>query len=270
MAITGRQIWFDALWQLAKRDGAVDICAIDPDDPSHVRPTFRARVLSVEPDGQVVVEKPDRPAAMGEFPIHGRVEILLIHHQQRWVGDCTIEQVRPFQLNEQKRLLSLILSRPGRVRSNQRRRFYRVNTAGAELSPIRLRPVFPEPIASMPIDDHASEQVVALMHGSASLEACVVNVSGGGVGATMIMDRQLLTLLKQCREFDAQLQLPHLDDPIKARAKLVHIRPMDNQLVYLGLQFEFDDVADQREAEDNLMHYGAKVQRDQLRRRTGA
>ena len=70
--------------------------------------------------------------------------------------------------------------------------------------------------------------------------------------------------LEQMQLYHCQFTLPTVQGPIEIPARLVHISPLSDKTVYLGLKFEGDE---QFEYETDIIRFTTSQQRLQLKRR---
>lgn len=255
--------------RLAERDAAVEATPIVRDDEPGPAPTYRARLLSVEADGSLWLQRPDRPGAVGELTLGRRVSVLAAEGADRLRGESRIAHVTPYRLNAQKGVIALGLEPATGVASDQRRDFYRVSTAGAGLDPVTFKPLhLPGSARPTPLDDDAAEGDAELNAPDVTGE--VVNVSGGGLGVSVTASRRLLQTLSPSRRYEAELRLPGDETPTPMRLKLVHVQPLDGGRVFFGMKLDLEDPAERAATEQRLVKFATELERRQLQRRRRA
>ena len=264
--------WLEMLRELADRNGSVELTPIDdsgegdqagataaptggPDQTATQAPpqthTCRARLLEVGRDQKLLVEMPPRPGAAQALRRAAAVHVLVMNHGQRWTGRSPVLGTQRYQLNERNHVLALQLGGTTDVRSAQRRRFYRANTAAIEMPNVLLAAV----------DDQLAKEI-------GPLEARMLNISGGGLGLRLEGRevRQVLTGQVYCCRF----QLPGDQEGMVVNARIVHAEPTRDRALYLGMSFEFADDAHRQRVQDRIIRFTTRLEREQLQRQRRA
>ena len=246
MSSTHQRDWKSFLSYLSKRDGGIEIAprGASVDD---ARKVYRSRLFNVEKDGAIIVERPDQSVVDHAFRIGDTIELLLIVNNQRLLGDCELKKVGARQINKATRVTCFELGPAKRVRLDQRRSFFRVNTAAADLGPLKLL------AEGQPIENE--------------VEARMVNLGGGGVGVAVRAGRNVLRHLQEHSQFQCRMDILSEDEVVDLPAKLVHISPLDTTGLYLGMRFELPEGKEGKALENRLVQYGVWLQRQQLQRR---
>jgi len=246
LSSTHQRDWTKFLNHLAKRDGGVEIAprGASADD---ARKVYKSRLFNVEKDGTIIIERPDQSVLDHAFRIGDTVELLLVVNNQRLLGDCELKKVGARQINKATRVTCFELSPARRVRLDQRRSFFRVNTAAADLGPLKLL------AEGQPIENE--------------VEARMVNLGGGGVGVAVRAQRDVLRRLQEHERFRCRMDILSDEEVVDLPVKLVHISPLDTTGLYLGLRFELPEGKEGKALENRLVQYGVWLQRRQLKRR---
>ncbi|MEQ9461413.1 MAG: PilZ domain-containing protein [Phycisphaeraceae bacterium] len=132
MPRTDLEIWIDLLSRLSERNETLWITQVMPEQPPAVAGTDKCRVLAVNEDGSLTVE---RNLRCGEpMPaVEATVNVLAFDGTFRWAGTCTVESGSFFRLNEDHAVRAAQLSAPTDLHSAQRRDAFRVQTTGAHV-----------------------------------------------------------------------------------------------------------------------------------------
>lgn len=246
LSSTYQRDWKTFLSYLSKRDGGVEIAprGASADD---ARKVYRCRLFHVEKDATIVVERPDQSVMDHAFRIGDTIELLLVVNNQRLLGDCELKKVAVRQINKATRVTCFELAPASRVRLDQRRSFFRVNTAAADLGPLKLL-----------AEGQPAEKEV---------EARMVNLGGGGVGVAVRAGREVLRHLQDHERYRCRMDILSDQEVVELPAKLVHISPLDTTGLYLGMRFELPEGKEGKALENRLVQYGVWLQRRQLQRR---
>lgn len=246
MSSRDQRDWKQFLAHRVQRDGVVEIAPRGATE-NETRKVYKSRLFKIEADGAIIVERPDGSVIDHAFSIGDTVELLLVVNNQRMLGDCKLLRIEVQQINRSTRVTCLRLSPAARVRINQRRAFFRVNTAAADLGPVVLR-----------AEKDAPEQAVS---------GRMVNLGGGGVGVAIRAGRDVLRQVQQQTRYHCRIEVESDDSVLDLTANLVHISPLDTTGLYLGLEFELPGGAAGKQIENQIMQYAAWLQRRQLQRR---
>lgn len=242
-----------ALHRLAERNGAVEICAAGAKG-SGPSMSFRVRVMAVQPDGGLVLEAPAGPGAAAFVRGRAAVEVLVASGDQRVVGRAMVTGAGRRDLGGGTSVRTMHLGRPEAVRSGQRRHFFRVSAVGVSDAPVLLRPLAAEGATHCPVP----------------LSGVLCNLGGGGLGVTVVRTRQTLETLRQVRGVMAVVPLPDEAEPLEVQVRLVHLQALPDDLLYLGMAFEFEDAAERRQVEMRVVRATTQIERRQLQRRRRA
>ncbi|XAM00123.1 PilZ domain-containing protein [Phycisphaeraceae bacterium D3-23] len=238
--------WKQFLAHLSKRDGGVELAprGASADD---TRKVYKSRLFEVSKDGEIIVERPDQSVLDHAFRVGDTIELLLVVNNQRMLGDCELREVAAKQINRATRVTCFKLGPAKRIRPDQRRSFFRVNTAGADLGTVSL-----------------------LAHGKDiedEVRARMVNLGGGGMGVSIRASRDLLREIQGDTKYRCRLEIQSDNEVIDLDTTLVHLSPLDTTGLYLGLRFELPEGKEGKALESRLVQYGAWLQRQQLKRR---
>jgi len=282
------QALIDKQWQALlddypARQGTVSL-AINPERHPEAengpQSPFRVRLLTIDADGDWLVERPyvrDGGKALGSA-VH--VIGTVAQGETRLQFDSRVIEQTFFQLNPEQRVPALRLSQPRRIRSAQRRAYFRVRTVGAELPPVRIAPILElksvipaeracfqalrrpagSEASAVALRDHADEPRIGRM-----LNVKMLDVSGNGLA---IQTRAALKdLFTRCPYFWLAVALPHLPEPIRLTATVARIDQKPADTLRIGLAFHFQHhPAYRRFVTDQFCHFAAEQQRLQLQR----
>ncbi len=257
-------IWNKTIQALAERNESVEVVLVSQGDehrlPSapdaDVQPC-RMRVLSSEPNGEMILQRSNASEPAAEMNRGAIVEVLLSDNGQRWRAVSEVLEGFYYKLNAQQRIRAVRLSPPHDIQSAQRRAFFRADMLGADLDMVLL-----EPVESTPSDATGAEREEIDLR----LKARLVNISGGGLGVNVPVRREIVTLIRENRQYRCRINLPEIDESIDVRVQLIHLRRPTPQVLYLGLEFRFDDSAQRKRTEDLIVRFTTWMQRRQIRR----
>ena len=203
----------------------------------------------------MVVERPQHAGMLDELQSGEVLSVLLVRDSVRLQGRCRIVSRTRFELNEHTRVVALQLAPAEDVGSAQRRQFFRVSAAGEDVPPVLLQPLLPDADAEGGYRD-ADLDVI---------KAKLVNIGGGGVGLIVSASQALLEALPNCRYYDCCIELPAVQECVRARGQLVHIQPNQDKTFYLGMKFAFATPRERRVAEDQVVKFTTNIERRHLR-----
>jgi hypothetical protein len=140
------------------------------------------------------------------------------------------------------------------------RDYYRVPVAaafGLEPVPLKLSPSDSAALA------RASEAGLdpEMVH-----KARVVNLSGGGIGLALVLERKHFKVFSIDTRCIMYLDFPTMDRPFNITGRVVHAEKLETGDFYLGMAFAFDDPVVQKHTEDQLQRVSVWLQREILRR----
>lgn len=238
--------WKAFLGHLSKRDGPVELAPRGASE-SDARKVYKSRLFEVKSDGTLIVERPDQSVLDHAFKPGDTIELLLVKNNQRMLGDCELLGVEQWRINKSTKMTCFRLAPARRIREDQRRAFFRVNTAGSDLGTVKLL------AEGLPNEDEVSGRMV--------------NLGGGGIGISVRAHRDVLRELQAHAHYRCRLEIQSEQEVVDLAANLVHISPLDTTGLYLGLRFDFPDSSEGKAMESRLVQYGAWLQRQQLKRR---
>lgn len=257
-----RHPWYQALRELAARNGSVrvtpmddlDAAATDPDiEPGATSQTCLTRLLAVGEDESLTLELPPAPGAAGALRQAAALDVLAHNEGQRLIGRCPVlEQVR-YRLNERTGVLALRLGPAQQIYSGQRREFFRAELDADEALPTRLALV--EPRGDEP---------------RTPIEPKLRNLSGGGMGLLLEQPPADPHALIAGRAYHCRFQLPGDEKAIDVQAHLIHARPTANKAIYLGMAFLFGNRHEQRNIQEQIIRFTTALERKRLQRRRSA
>jgi len=232
------------LSQLSKRDAPVELAKRRQTDEEK-KTTYRSRLFCIESDGTIIVERPGQAVVDNAFAVGKKLDLLLVLNNQRMIGACELRGIESRQINQQTKVTCFKLGPAARPTTEQRRGFFRVNTAATDLGPVQLRPI----------------------GGEDSIKSRLVNLGGGGIGVVVRGTRQVLRELREETDFIAELTIHEDGAALELHAKLIHITPLDSTGLYLGLKFVLPEGNDGKDIEKRLVQYATWLQRRQLQKR---
>ncbi|MEM9414738.1 MAG: PilZ domain-containing protein [Planctomycetota bacterium] len=238
--------WKQFLAYMSKRDGGVEIAPRGASEDD-TRKVYKSRLFEVTKDGEIIVERPDQSVLDHAFRIGDTIELLLVVNNQRMLGDCELLEVEARQINRATRVTCFKLGAAKRVRIDQRRLFFRVGTAGADMGTIGLLAEGKE------IEDE--------------IRGRMVNLGGGGMGVSIRAHRDVLREVQGNTRYRCRLEIKSENEVVDLDTTLVHLSPLDTTGLYLGLRFELPAGKEGKALESRLVQYGAWLQRQQLKRR---
>lgn len=239
-----RREWKKFLSALAKRDAPVELVKRQPGEDEK-RTSYRSRLFCVEKDGSIIVERPDQAVTDNAFIVGRKLDLLLVLNNQRMIGDCELKKVEVRQINKDTRVTCYRLGPAARPCTEQRRGFFRINTAAADLGQITLKPIG---------QDH-------------EIKARMNNLGGGGIGVAVRGTPKRLKELREANDFLIEMTVQEDNTELRLCAKLIHITPLDTTGLYLGLRFVLPEGNDGRELQNKLVQYTTWLQRRQLQKR---
>lgn len=265
-------IWLRTLREVAERDGGVDLMPwtggdIHPGSADRKGRHCRVRLLEAADDGHIVVQEPIRPDHQRWVQPGEWLLVQLTLNNQRWTGRCRVTAcVQTYAINQRRRVAAVQLEAAVEVKSAQRRQSYRAPTATLAPPPLRLWPVLKgEPDPGKPADADAAHD------DGEPVQATLLNISAGGIGASVDPVNQPVQQLLLSRRYRCRLALPIFGDPITLTVQLVHVAPQRDRTVYLGMKFEFDSASMRHGFANSLSRFTADLERAALRsRRRGA
>ncbi len=254
--------WLDNVRTLAAENGSVRVCLSSKPVEEGGR-AARVRVLGLSGDGVTIIEEP-RVHDMGTRLRPGdELDVLAVQRQTRLVGRCQVNGYIRHSLSETVRVDALQLSPPVKVFSGQLRDFYRAPvSAGVEVESVLLK--------IDPVDEATVQRArLAGMDPGKKHNARLVNISGGGVGLAILVDKALNPVFAVGSICALHAELPTLKKPLEIKARIVHAEKLNNGDLYLGMAFIFDDPAVQEHIEDQLQRLSVWLQRRMLRKEHG-
>lgn len=265
-------VWPEIVARKVERDGWVELCPVLAEDETGPAPAYRARVLWVDDDASMGVERPPFLGVNRALRVGRPVQVRLTEDGTRLRAESRIAEVRAHQLNARTELIALALDPPTDIRSDQRRAFYRVSTQGLEFAPIEFAPVLEGTkramTAEQPLSDDDADAAAAM--NCRAVEGTLMNISGGGLGVSVPATRELLDTLPPSRCYTAELRLPDGQPPLPLTLRLVHVQMHQAGRVYFGMRLEEPDPARREKIEERLVRFATDIERRQLRRQRTA
>ncbi len=210
-------------------------------------PHYRSSVLAIE-DEAIVIER-TRQAILDHALKPGQtIECAAMDERSRWEFRTKVIEHTTFDLNSRVQVPAVRIGMPKLVRNGQRRDFFRVSVAGADLSPVVMQPV--EDDGETPCGE--------------PFETEMLNLGGGGLGVQM-RGGQAVELVRNAR-YLCRFELPTHRSPIEVVAELVHLERGPTGKAYLGLRFEFPSEPLREMVSDLICHFSAWHQRRQIQR----
>jgi len=220
----------------------------------------RVRVLAVGDGGVSVIEEPGIRDLGDRLRPGDEVDILAVQKQMRLVGRCRVQAYTKHALNETMRVDAVSVSPPSKVFSGQLRDFYRAPVgAGVAIDPVRI---------TLDPTDSASLQraELARLDPGKTHKARLVNISGGGMGLAIVIDRVMGRVFEVGTKISIHAELPTLDKALDLKAMIVHSEKMQNGDLYLGVSFKIEDAIMQKQVEDQLQRLSVWLQRHMLKK----
>lgn len=243
--------WRTILTLLAQRDGSVELMKYS-NDPDTLSVTYRTRLFDVRSDGSIIVERPGQAVIDKAFANGNEIELMLMHNHERLIATCRILETSVRDINSTTRVVCYRLSPGRRPHQEQRRSFFRVGVAATELEPVRLLKI-------EETEDGSAHKVVL------DVQSKLVNLSAGGLGVTVRGNPGLLAQIKRSRDLFCHTIIDNT--PINAPARIAHAASRGEGLLYLGLQFAFEDEAQALAMQNQMQQLCTQFQRQQLQRR---
>lgn len=260
MTVIDPDLWRPRLAMLAARNGAVEVTAdTTAADGAPMAPTFRVRLLEFG-DDVIRLEKPSHAVApeAGRWLREGAtVIVLVVDKSDRWEFTTRIKGFVMHDLSEKVKVSAIEIAPPTRMHSGQRRAFFRVSTAGVAMKPVRLTPIAVE--ATVPASQDATPKFPAQ-----PFTGRLLNIGGGGMGVEA--PQRVASQLADSVRYRCRLELPTVGEALEVNVKTVHLEPREGGTHYLGMRFEFEDAADQRRCEQQVVRFTTWLQRQQIQR----
>ncbi|MEL7088665.1 MAG: hypothetical protein AAGL98_09540, partial [Planctomycetota bacterium] len=130
--------WQTALTKLEEHNGPIEVTPRTA--AGQTLPRVRARVLGVNAqDGSLVIDRPDGQPQAKALQRGVDVELIAFLGASRMRGRSTVVEVARFKLNAQTKVTAVKLGPVTGIASAQRRGCFRLDTAGLNLCPVKLR-----------------------------------------------------------------------------------------------------------------------------------
>jgi c-di-GMP-binding flagellar brake protein YcgR len=202
---------------------------------------FNARLLEVNPEsGAFVLERPPN-APPGVLAKDQPVKLYVMVGSTRVGAVSKVLTLGKFRLNDKVRVVAAQLEPARRIGPSQRRASFRASTVGAEIQGVLIHPSQGPPVPAQ-----------------------LVNISEGGAGLVVnLHQKQLERLLAESTRIT--LPLDPKEPAIDAGCQIVRHDKCKGGF-NLGIKFDFDSPADQRQAAAMLQKFSMAQQRLQLRR----
>lgn len=251
----------DALWhreiaERIERNGALEVSVVHA--PGHgdivKHEPYRVRPFALdEKEDTLVVERfrGGEDAAV-PCPEGSRLDVFLVSDVMRYSAAYEVEKIGPYQINPERKLVSMWLKRTGEVTSAQRRSSFRVDTSNAGFGKVAIN--LPGP---------TGQELKPLF-------GILVNLSADGMGLLVEGDTKVITE-NQDDSFDLHLTLPGTKDAMVIPSKIRRLEPRRGRGVYLGLQFNLKtSSAVHRRTRETIAQLTTELQRNQIRNRRRA
>lgn len=250
--------WLEMVRAFALENASVRISLTDKpvEEGGH---STRVRVLEFSEDGASLIEEPGVRDLGSRLRPQTSIDVLAVRHDTRLVGRCRVVSYEKHMLNESTRVDACRISAPRKVFSGQLRDFYRAPvSAGIKIPPVQLK---------LSTGDAAIERAQGVGLDPAMIhKARLVNISGGGMGLALIIERRMFKVFSVGTRCDLHVELPTLDRPLDLSAQIVHAEKLENGDLYLGLAFTFDDPIAQKATENQLQRLSVWLQREMIKR----
>lgn len=241
--------WQAALAKLGDQNGPIEV--VPRTATGKELPHVRARVLGVnKQDGSLVIDRPDNQPQAKALQRGVNVELIAFLGASRMSGKSTVLEVARFKLNAQTRVMAVKLGPVSNIASAQRRSCFRLETAAIKVGPVKLRH------ESWPAEQE-------------TLQGQLMDISDRGLGVNVGLDRELAEAMRG-QVFDVAVNLPGEGGKLELAGRVVRVVDAAYATVTLGVQFEFQTVAEQRQVENVVQQFSVEQQRKQLRRLRGA
>lgn len=253
-------LWRPRLVMLAARNSAVEVTAdAGSGDGAQMAPTFRMRLLTFGGD-TMRLEKPSPAMApeAGRWLREGAaVKVLVIDKSERWEFTTRIKGFVMHDLSDKVKVNAIEVAPPTQMNSGQRRSFFRVSTAGVAIKPARLTPI--------EVDAATAQATSAEPKFPAQpFTGRLLNIGGGGMGIEA--PQRVSAQLSDPIRYRCRLELPTAGEVLEVTVLTVHLEPREGGTHYLGMRFEFDDQAQQRRCEQQVVRFTTWLQRQQIQR----
>lgn len=237
-------------------DMAVEYTDANDEQAWHDGHFAEGRVLELN-DEHVVIEA---PAGVTNLGAKGTtLELIAAYRYQRWVFHADVKWCSPYRVGGQQ-VMGMCLSPPRKIKNAQRRRFFRVDTAGIDLDPVCLKPVGAVCHARLSFFDMANKE----QSGDGPIMGSLVNINGTGIGVSVMGKPN--EELSGIPRFDCVIRLPteHLD--IELRGHLLRCESRENGSSYLAIKIDFESDRHRKRYRDLICRFAAWCQRNQLKR----
>lgn len=289
MTTTAPSRWDRLIREAIARDAVIDLAPIESQGVgSHIvvrseadyesadRPVWRVRLLTIDQNTLLV----DRPTiAQHPVTVHPGTILqgLLVDGDSRWSFMTRVIESTRVQINEDHHLSGLRLAWPINFQTAQRRDFFRVDVAGAELPPVRAIEL-KDVDAAIAYEKHErllhrligreNEPVPAappMPETGRAFSGRAIDLSGGGM--CLSVDVEAEPLLELLPLLWIRIALPHMPRELHLTARVTHWH-RDGERLLLGLAFCHSGDAEQRAfVADLVCRFTAEQQRLQLSRR---
>ncbi len=253
------ETWLQMVCTLAAENASVRINLSDKPVEEGGR-YARVRVLAMGADGVSVIEEPGIRDLGNRLHPGDELEVLAVQKQSRLVARCHVKGHIEHELNETTRVDGLEMSPPTKVYSGQMRELYRAPiSAGVQVKPVRIK-LDPADASALQRASFAGIDPVK------TFNARLVNISGGGMGLAIVVDKSLARVFESGTDITVHAELPTLDQLLDLKAQVLHTEKLHNGDIYLGVAFTIDDPVEQKQVEDQLQRLSVWLQRHMLRK----
>lgn len=289
MTTTAPSRWDRLIREAIARDAVIDLAPIesqgvgshivirsDADFEANDRPVWRVRLLNINNQSLLV----DRPTvAQHPVTVHPGTILqgLLVDGDSRWSFMTRVIEPTRVETSDGHHVSGLRLAWPIDFQTAQRRDFFRVDVAGAELPPVRAIEL-KDVEAAIAYEKHErllhrligreGETVPAappMPETGRAFNGLAIDLSGGGMCLSVGVEAE--PLLELLPLLWIRIALPHLPRELHLTARVAHWH-RDGDRLLLGLAFCHSRDAEQRAfVADLVCRFTAEQQRLQLSRR---
>ncbi len=243
--------WLNGLAVLLGRNHPLEL--VPHSASGEAMPQVRVRLLAIDDDGSLVVERPRGAGATEGLRLATEVVVYLIDGQSRMKAKSRVTGIEKHQLNDQQKVPAVRLAPPLGVNSAQRRECYRLSTGHLDLMPVRLTALVPIPNFE-------------------GWDARALDISDRGIGLGLPIGFEDAKPLDG-RSVNLKVNLGSDQDPLTfdVQARVVRVFSAEDGRACLGLIYEHKSLQQQRAAQQLIQAFSMEQQRKELRRlrRTG-
>ncbi len=245
-------IWTRALRDLLQSNLALELVAVVGEGEPAVM-AYNARLLEASEDAsRLVLQRVFARRGEPSYFQAGRLfEVLLMTEGSRYAGPHTLAELGPFELNHGQRLMAMTFLRTGPVVSAQRRGSFRVDTSGSDVG-VKVR-----------VGSRGGAAAIAIHRPR------VLNLSAHGLALQVRAD-QFVNAEPLNAAVKVEVQLPKSGEPMLLEGRVARYEPLKSGCAVMGIELRFPTHAAGRQLQDTLLKVTVEMQREQLRRVSGA